>query len=182
MTADCAHFEVQTFTGEAVALTNSPNTSCAKGRDAAAAGKDVIEPGGVHLRNGGDQLLGIGMVRRRENLRGRALRDDLASQHHRGAVRDAAHGAEIVGDEHIGEAQLVLQALQELQDLFRDQRIQGGRRLVANDDFGLGRERAGDADALLLAAGELAGTATGEILGKADLTQELRDAGLGRRT
>ena len=86
---------------------------------------------------------------------------------------DAAHGAEIVGDEHIGEAELLLQPAQKLQHFLGDQRIERGGRLVADDEIGLGGERAGDADALLLAAGELARPALGEVGGQADLRQQL---------
>ena len=96
-------------------------------------------------------------------FRRRPLGDDLALQHHRRAMRDAPHRAEIVGDEHIGEAELVLQPPQQLQHFLGDERIERRGRLVADDEVRLGGERARDADALLLAAGQLPRTPLGEI-------------------
>ena len=90
---------------------------------------------------------------------------------------DALHRAEIMGDEHIGEAELVLQPLEQLQHLLGDQRIERRGRLVADDHVRLGGERAGDADALLLAAGELAGPG-GESRRQADQSQQLGHPGV----
>ena len=72
-------------------------------------------------------------------------------------------------------AELVLQPLQQLQDFLGHQRVERRGRLVADDQLGLGGQRAGDADALLLAAGELAGTAVGEVRRQADLRQQFGD-------
>ena len=56
----------------------------------------------------------------------------------------------------IGDAGLALQLEQQVQDPLGDQRVERRGHLVADDEVGLGGERPGDADALLLAAGELA--------------------------
>ena len=63
--------------------------------------------------------------------------------------------------------------LQELQDLLARHVVERARRLVAQKELGVLRQRAGDRHALLLAAGEL----TGEVvrtLGKANLIQNRR--------
>ena len=49
----------------------------------------------------------------------------------------------------------LLQILQQVDDLRLDRHVERRDRLVADDQVGLGSERAGDADALALAAGEL---------------------------
>ena len=58
-------------------------------------------------------------------------------------------------DEHVGQVELVLQVLEQVDDLRLDRDVQRRHRLVGHDQLGPQRERAGDADALALAAGEL---------------------------
>ena len=62
---------------------------------------------------------------------------------------------EVVGDEDVGDAELALQALQQVDDLRLHRDVERRDRLVADDQRGLDRERAGDRDALALAAREL---------------------------
>src|SRR5205085_4020379 len=59
-----------------------------------------------------------------------------------------------VRDEEVGDVVPVLQVLQEVDDLRLDGQIQGADRFVTNDEPRFDRERAGDADALTLAAAE----------------------------
>ncbi len=54
-----------------------------------------------------------------------------------------------------GEAELVLQVLEQVEDLRLDRDVERRDRLVADDQLRLERERAGDADPLALAAREL---------------------------
>ena len=86
-----------------------------------------------------------------------------ALQHHCGAVGDAVHHVQVVGDQHIAQPQFGLQAAQQFQNFFGDQRIQRGGGFVQNDQVGLGREGPGNAHALLLAAGQLAGAARQKV-------------------
>ena len=60
-----------------------------------------------------------------------------------------------MGDEDDGLLQHRLQAQELVLHLAPDQRIERGERLVEEPDLRVDGERAGDADALLLAAGEL---------------------------
>ena len=75
--------------------------------------------------------------------------------HDHDAVAEGADDLEVVGDEQVAEALLVLQLAQELDDLRLHREVERRRRLVEQDEFGLERDGAGDGDALALAAGEL---------------------------
>ena len=55
-----------------------------------------------------------------------------------------------MSDEEVADAELVLQPLQELQNRFGDELVEGGGDLVADDEVGFGGESTRDRDALLL--------------------------------
>src|SRR3954452_2801770 len=99
-----------------------------------------------------DVLLGPAVVRVREDLLRRADLHELAVQHERGAVRDARGLLHVV--RHDGDRIALLELLYELLDLQRRDRVERGAGLVHQDHVGLDRERAGDAQALLLTARE----------------------------
>ena len=61
--------------------------------------------------------------------------------------------AEIVGDEHDGHAETLLQRAQQIEDLRLDGHVERRRRLVGDQEIRLVGERHGDHDALALAAG-----------------------------
>ena len=69
----------------------------------------------------------------------------------------------IVGDVDEGDAQLLLQALELKLHLAAELQIQRAQRFIQQQQLRFGRERAGDGDALALAAGKLAGHAFGKI-------------------
>ncbi len=73
---------------------------------------------------------------------------------------------------------LALDVGEELGDRGLDRDVERRDRLVGDDDGGAAGEGAGDADALLLAAGELARPARGEGAGQADEVEELEHPGL----
>ena len=102
--------------------------------------------------------------------------DQLAEIHHRHAVADVLHHGEVVGDEQVGEAELALQVLQQVDDLRLDRDVEGGDRLVAHDQVGIDRERPGDADPLALAARELVRIAPRMLGQQADDGQKLAGA------
>ena len=66
-----------------------------------------------------------------------------------------------------------LEALEQVDDLGLDRHVEGRDRLVADDQVRLDRERAGDPDALALAAGELVRIALDERRVEADEAQQL---------
>jgi hypothetical protein len=80
---------------------------------------------------------------------------DLAEVHDGYPVGDMPDYPEVMGDEDIGEPELLLEVREEVQHLGLDRHIEGGDRLVGHDQLRPGREGPGDADPLALAAGEL---------------------------
>ena len=99
--------------------------------------------------------------------------DNAAEIHHRDPVADVAHHRQVVGDEQIGEAQFGLQVIEHVDDLGLDRDVQRRDRLVGDDEGRIGRQGAGHADALPLAAGELVGVATDKIGIEAHDAQQL---------
>ncbi len=83
-----------------------------------------------------------------------------------------------MGDEEIGEVKFLLQIAHQVENLGLDRDVEGGGRLVGDHELGIEGERAGDADALALAAAKLVGITVDGIGGEADDLQELLDAGL----
>ena len=84
----------------------------------------------------------------------------------------------VVGDEEIGQAELLLQVLQQVDHLGLDRHVERRHRLVADDQLGLDGERAGDADALALAAREFVREAVHVVGLQADRLEQLRRRGL----
>ena len=116
-----------------------------------------------------------------EHLGGRAGFDDLAEIHHQHAVAQQAHDVEVVADEQVAHAELVLELLQELQDhdLHRDVERRG--RLVEDQQLGLDGDGAGDAHPRLLAARELVREARQKLARQAGHVGQRLDAALQRR-
>ena len=83
----------------------------------------------------------------------------VAQVHHAHRVGDVLHHRQIMADEQVRQVELLLQVLQQVDDLGLYGHIQGGHRLVADDEVRVQGDGAGDADALALAAGELVGIA-----------------------
>ena len=78
----------------------------------------------------------------------------------------------VVRDEDRGDPQLALDAVDGAPQIDADLRVERAERLVEQQDLGAVRERAGERDALLLAAGELAGHARPEP-GEVDELEQL---------
>src|SRR3546814_18007362 len=72
-------------------------------------------------------------------------------------------------------AKVTLQVLQEVQHLRLDRHVERGDRLVADQELGPKRERAGDADALALPAGEAMRVAPDVLAVEADQAHQLLD-------
>jgi hypothetical protein len=83
---------------------------------------------------------------------------------------------DVVGDEDDRLAQLRLEAQELVLQPLAVDRVDRAERLVHQHQRRVGRERAGDADPLALAAGELRGVAVAEVAGQADDPQQLLDA------
>ena len=90
------------------------------------------------------------MLRRSEDLPPRRHLDDLAEVHHGDTVRHVLDDRKIMADEEQREAEFLLQILQQVDYLRLDRDVERGDRLVADDQFGFGRQSPRDADALAL--------------------------------
>ena len=129
----------------------------------------------IGLRLGGEQVAGIGMFRRVEDLLDRPLLHDLAAVHDADPIGDAAHDAEIVGDEQQAHAEPRADFGEQRQNLRLHGDVERRGRLVRDQQVGLVGERHRDHHALALAAGQLMRIALQPRLrlGNADLPQQL---------
>ena len=131
-----------------------------------------------HRRRGGQRdrvrVPGLGVDRL-----DRAGLHDLAAVEHDRPLGEEPHDAEVVGDEHERQPALVAQVGQQVEHLGLGGEVQGRHRLVEDDDLRVADQRAGDRDALALAAGELRRVAVDGVAGQADRLQA--GAGLGQR-
>ena len=80
-----------------------------------------------------------------------------------------------MGDEEVGEASLLLELLQKVDDLSLDGHVQSRHGLVADHQLGVDRQSAGDADSLALTARELVGVTLVVVVAEAALLHEIDD-------
>jgi hypothetical protein len=80
---------------------------------------------------------------------------EAAEIHHRHPVADVLDDAEVVRDEEVRQAELGLQRREQIEDLRLDGHVEGGYRLVTDDQLGPQGKSAGYPDPLPLPAGEL---------------------------
>ena len=59
---------------------------------------------------------------------------------------------QVMGDKHIGQVIFLLQTVKQVQHLGLDRYVQGGNRLIADDQLGIQGKGAGNIDTLPLAA------------------------------
>jgi hypothetical protein len=111
-----------------------------------------------------------------EDVAPRALLDDPPEVHDRDPVADLPDHAQVVADEDVRQAEPIAQADEQVHDLGADRDVERRDRLVEDEDRGLGGERAGDADALALAARQLVRIALGQRGGRADHAEQLLGA------
>ena len=128
---------------------------------------------GSGMGDAGQQRLGVGVDRSLVDVGRRRHLHQLAGVHDGHPVRDVAHHRQVVGDEQVGQAVLVLQVLQQVDHLGPDRHVQGRHRLVGHDQLGLEGQGPGDADALALPAAEGVGVAVDEVAGQAAPLQQL---------
>ncbi|MCY1295760.1 hypothetical protein D9M70_451170 [compost metagenome] len=133
---------------------------------------------GTAMRHRADQALGIGVLRSVEHLGGTAHLHQHALLHHRHAIRDLGHHAEVMGHEHHAHALLGLDAADQVQDLCLRGHVERGGRLVGDQQRRFERERHGDHHALALAArqAERIGMHQRGRIGQADELQQLEHA------
>ena len=95
--------------------------------------------------------------------------------HDHDAIGDLEGFLLIVGDEDAGDVNLVVQPAQPLAQLLAHLRVERAERLVEQQHLRRGGQRAGQGDALALAAGELRRHLVAEAL-ELDQAQQLVDA------
>ena len=124
-------------------------------RHVVGAGAERMAMARIVRRRRAQQQFGIGMEWRGEDGLPGPVSTILPRYITATRCADVLDDAEIVRDEEVGQAELALQVAEQVEDLRLHRDVERRDRLVADDDLGLERERAGDADALALAAGEL---------------------------
>ena len=153
------------------------------GQDDGGAG-DLADGAQREVLEGGtraDELLDEGVGRRREDLLGCAELLDLAAlgedQH---AVAELDRLVDVVRDDDDGLVQLLLDREELVLQPHAGDGVHRAEGLVHEQDGRVGRQRAGDADALLLAAGHLLGEPAPEgVRVQPDEFQQLGDPGAG---
>jgi hypothetical protein len=108
-------------------------------------------------------------------VRSRRHLHDPTEVHDRNPVGDVPHDREVVRDEQIGELELLLQLLEQIDDLRLDGDVERGDRLVRDDEVRVERERSRETDPLALAAGELVWVTAGSVLRQADDLEQVAD-------
>ncbi|SPZ06525.1 Uncharacterised protein [Pseudomonas aeruginosa] len=122
-----------------------------------------------------DEIAGRVLV----DLAGRADLLDHALVHHHDAVGHFHRFFLVVGDEHRGQVDLLVQARQPAAQLLAYLGVEGAEGFVEEQDLRLHRQRAGQGDTLPLATGELLGIAVGEPV-ELHHVEQLVDLGLDR--
>ena len=88
-------------------------------------------PRHCEIGHGAEQHLGVGHARTGEQLASFRDLDDAAEIHHADAARHVADHGEVVADEHVGQAELVLEVAHQVQDLrLHGETVERGGRLV----------------------------------------------------
>ena len=149
----------------AILHERTPGGKTASGRDVVRAGEishqfmPVARLVGMRGWDRRQQRLRIGMCRRCEQTIRSCDLDNAAEIHDRNAIGDVAHDREIVRNEQIGELQLPLEILQQVDDLRLNRDVERRHRFVAHHEAGPQGKGPRDTDPLPLAAGEFMGVA-----------------------
>ena len=132
-----------------------PARRVGRGRDLTLQ-PDPVGPLAVERWHGGEQRLGIRMVRPGEDGLGRPDLHHPPEIQHDDAVGQVPDQAQVVGDEQVGGLLFVLQVGQQVEDGRLDRDVERRGRFVADHHLGPGAEGARDRDPLLEPARELA--------------------------
>src|SRR2546426_4689651 len=125
-----------------------------------------------HLQVALEELM-HGRVLRLQDLLARAHGADLRLPQQGDTVGDAERAAHVVRHHHAGDADLVLQPLDQPVDHVGVHGVEPGGRLVVQQVLGLARDRAGDADPLAHPARELGRELLRHLGGEVDEAQAL---------
>jgi len=168
---DAAGFGVVAAVGE-----GAPRRAFPGQRRAAGDAAQRVLAGEV--RDGGEQAARVGMVRAAEEGVTGAHLHEPSRVHHGDPVGQVGDHGEVVGHVESGHPVGARQVLDGAQHVRLGRHVETRRGLVEDDQRGPARERHGDGDALLLAAGELVRVAAQElpVAGQQHLGHHLPDA------
>ena len=132
---------------------------------------------GGQRRGSGHQSLGVRVLRVLEHFKGWAGFDDLTLVHHDNVLGALSGKAQIVGDEQHGGAQRVGEHVQVVEDALLHGHVEGGGRLVGDQQVRAAGQTDGDERTLAHTTGELVRelTGTGSGVGQTGLGQQTRD-------
>ena len=131
----------------------------------------------VRLGHRSEERLRVGMLGGGEERFGRRQLDDAAHVHHGHAVTHQPHHRQVMGHEEIGEPELGLEVLHQVEDLGLHRDVEGGHGLVGHHEARIEGEGARDADALALPPAEGVGIAPHVLGPEPDQAEELGHAG-----
>ena len=120
----------------AVGDLRAARVEAAAARDAGRVGDLAGEHDRLELLDLGDdgqQRLRVGVPRAAQHLLGGAALDDAAEVHHRDPVGDVPGQAEVVGHHDDAQPEVGAQLEQQREDLAADRGVEGGDRLVGDD-------------------------------------------------
>src|SRR5215204_1960600 len=144
------------------------------------AGEDHAPPlaflVGVGDGDSGEQRGGVGVARLVVERASVGELHDLAEVHNGDAVGDVLYHGEVVGDKDVGQVELFLQVLQEVDDLGLDRDVESRDGLVADYQARVERDGPGDPYPLTLAPGELVRVAVVVLGAQTNDLQELLHA------
>jgi hypothetical protein len=104
--------------------------------------------------------------------------DDVTEVHDRDPIRNMLNNQEVVSNKEIGELQFALKLFEGIENLSLDRNVEGGDRFIANNEFRIEGEGAGDADALTLTTAEFVGVTGGVFGAEADRLHQFDDPGV----
>ena len=107
------------------------------------------------MRDRRQQFLCIGILRVAQDPFGWTLLDDSARPHHDDTIAQQAHHIQIMRHKQIAHAHGLFQVVQQIQDHRLHRNIERRGRLVENDQLGVQRDGARDADAGFLSTLQL---------------------------
>ena len=136
--------------------------------------RDQAAPAVRRRWDGADQSTGVRVERRPEDPIGRTRLHELAGVHHGRPGTDPADERQIVADVQHGHVVALLQFREQIHDAGLDRDVEGGGRLVGDQELRIRRQCLGDHDALLHAARQLVRVARHHLPG-------VGDAGVGER-
>ncbi len=123
----------------------------------------------------GEERLGVGMVRRVEDDARVTHLHQLAQVDHGHHVGQIADDGQVVGDEERADPVLPLKLVEQIEDRGLHRHVEGGDRLVGNEQIGLRRESPRDGYPLLLPPAQLPRQTRGVLAREVDRLQQLPD-------